>query len=207
MSTNVRIIRDTKFEGLDALVKRLGKGEHRVLVGVPRGAGAEENGKSLAEVAAIVEFGGTVKQHDRAARTLRFSEHAFRNNEGFDSYRFAKRGAKRVILGHAKAYTQEAFTIPARPFLRGGILRNLSRISSLGRRALGEIARGTRTLRGGLDLMGVFASGAVKRHMVSGDFEPNAPSTVKKKGSRRPTIDDGQLRQAITSVVEDRGSL
>lgn len=203
MSTgNVRVIRDTKGAGLDALMRRLGRGEHRVLVGVPAGAGNEENGTSLAQVAAVVEFGGTVKQHARAARTLRFSESAFRNKDGFDSYRFAKRGAKRVILGHARAYTQEAFTIPARPFLRGGILKNLDKIGRIGRSALVEIARAQRSLRSGLELMGVFASGAVKRYMVTGDFEPNAPSTIKKKGSSKPTIDDAQLRQSITSVVE-----
>src|SRR3970040_344866 len=56
-SSNVRVIRDTNGAGLAALAKRLRAGEHRVLVGVPRGAGAEENGTSLAQVAARTEFG------------------------------------------------------------------------------------------------------------------------------------------------------
>lgn len=201
-SATVRVIRDTNGAGLAALANRLKNGEHRVLVGVPQGAGHEENGTSLAQVAAIVEFGGTVKTHQRAERTLRFSEHAFRNKDGFDSYRFAKKSAKTVILGRAKAYTQEGFTIPARPFLRGGIRQNMDKISRLGRRALVEIGRGARSLHSGLELMGVFATGAVKRYMVTGDFAPNAPSTIRKKGSSRPTIDEGQLRSSITHIVE-----
>jgi len=56
-SGTVRVIKDTHGAGLAALAKRLRAGEHRVLVGVPRGAGVEENGASLALVAATVEFG------------------------------------------------------------------------------------------------------------------------------------------------------
>lgn len=202
MSASVRIIKDTKGAGLDALLKRLGKGEHRVLVGVPAGAGNEENGISLAQVAAINEFGGTIKTHERASRELRFSEHAFRNKEGFDSYRFAKRGAKRFIVGRARAYTQEGYKIPARPFLRGGIRSNLPRFSRLSARLLRNVAQGAQTLRGALELVGHDAAGAVKRYITSGAIEANAPSTIKKKGSSQPLVDDAQLRQSITSVVE-----
>ena len=34
-------------------------------------------------------------------------------------------------------------------------------------------------------------------------WPPNAPATVARKGSARPLIDTGQLRRAITYVVED----
>lgn len=206
MSVSVRVIKDTGGRGLDALIKRLGRGEHRVLVGVPAGQ-KEPEGTSMAMVAAINEFGGTVKSHERAERTLRFSEHAFRNNDGFDSYRFAKKGAKRVILGRARAYTQQGYTIPARPFLRPAIYNNARRISRVGRQALVEVARGTRAMVGALDLMGVFATGLVKREITTGPAEPNAPSTIKKKGSSRPRIDSGALRQGITHVVEGGRSL
>jgi hypothetical protein len=54
---SVRIIKDTHGAGLDALLKRMGKGEQRVLVGVPSGAGNEPDGPSLAQVAAWTEFG------------------------------------------------------------------------------------------------------------------------------------------------------
>jgi hypothetical protein len=202
VTVSVKVIRDTGGRGLAALQRRLRSGAARVLVGVPEGAGNEENGISLAQVAAINEFGGTIKTHERASRELKFSEHAFRNKEGFDSYRFAKKDSKRFILGRAKAYTQESFTIPERPFLRGGIRRNLPRLGRLSGRLLGQVARGATTMHGALETLGIDAAGAVKRYIVSGSFEPNAKSTIKKKGSSRPLIDDGQLRQSITSVVE-----
>lgn len=203
----VRVIKDTQLRGVEALIKRLGKGQHRVLVGVPAGK-TEPEGTSMAMVAAINEFGGTVKSHHRASRETHFSEHAFRNKEGFDSYRFAKKGAKSYIRGRdSRAYTQEGYTIPARPFLRPAIYNNIRRISNLARQGLREVARGQRALTGALDLLGVFATGAVKREITSGEAAPNAPSTIKKKGSSRPRIDSGALRQGITHIVEGGRSL
>jgi hypothetical protein len=35
-------------------------------------------------------------------------------------------------------------------------------------------------------------------------WAPNAPGTIRAKGSSRPLIDTGALRQAITSVIEER---
>jgi hypothetical protein len=149
---NVRIIKDTHGAGLEALAKRLRAGEHRVLVGVPRGAGAEENGVSLAQVAAFTEFGTS--------------------------------------------------TSPERPFLRGGIRKTLPTVRRVAARDLSAVARGTKTLNGALEMTGIVAVGGVKEYMTGPNFAPNAPSTIKKKGSSQPTIDDANLRQSITHVVE-----
>jgi len=153
-SSNVRVIRDTNGAGLAALAKRLRAGEHRVLVGVPRGAGNEENGASLPMVAATVEFG--------------------KENQ------------------------------PERPFLRGGIRKALPTVRRVAARDLAAVARGQKTIDGALDMTGVIAVGAVKQFMVGPNFEPNAPSTIAKKGSSQPTVDQAQLRQSITSVVEGK---
>lgn len=150
-SANVRIIRDTKGAGVDALIKRLGKGG-RVLVGVPRGAGAEENGVSLAQVAAFTEFGTS--------------------------------------------------TAPERPFLRAGIRGALPKVSRVAARDLAAVAEGTKSMDAALEMAGVIGAGEVKRYMVGPHFAPNAPSTIAKKGSSQPTIDQAQLRQSVTSVLE-----
>ncbi|MFC8686322.1 hypothetical protein [Brevibacillus porteri] len=34
-------------------------------------------------------------------------------------------------------------------------------------------------------------------------WEPNAPSTIKKKGSDRPLINEGEMRKAITFVIKE----
>lgn len=153
-SANVRIIQDTRGAGLEALSKRLRAGEHRVLVGVPRGAGAEENGASLALVAATVEFG--------------------KENQ------------------------------PERPFLRGGVRESLPTVRRAAARDLASVAEGHKTMDAALEMSGVIAVGAVKAYMNGPHFAPNAPSTIKKKGSSQPTIEDAQLRQSLTSVVEGK---
>lgn len=48
---------------------------------------------------------------------------------------------------------------------------------------------------------GIFMENKFKLKFTDGTLEPNAPSTIKKKGSSRPLIDTGQLRQAIKSKV------
>jgi hypothetical protein len=219
MGASVRIVKDTKGAGLDALLKRLGKGEHRVLVGVPKGAGNEENGMSLAQVAAINEFGAHVAPHSRIHRQLlRRSTTSGRLIGAAEEYegtrgpgkgkqgpvqRVTKTRNATAILQLAKPATFEnGITIPARPFLRGGIRTNLARFSRLSARLLRQVAEGATTLRGALETVGVDAAGAVKRYITSGALQANAPSTIKKKGSSQPLVDDAQLRQSITSVVE-----
>ena len=49
--------------------------------------------------------------------------------------------------------------------------------------------------------IGVFQKGLVQAEIVDGDFEPNAPSTIKKKGSDKPLIDTGKMRQSVNFVI------
>ncbi len=56
-----------------------------------------------------------------------------------------------------------------------------------------------------LNTVGLVAQGAVQQKIVNGPFIPNAPGTVQRKGSDRPLIDTGALRQAVSYVIEDKG--
>jgi hypothetical protein len=57
-----------------------------------------------------------------------------------------------------------------------------------------------------LELAGVVAENAVKAWFVNpkNHWPPNAPSTIRRKGSDRRNIDTGAMRQAITHVLEDK---
>ena len=48
---------------------------------------------------------------------------------------------------------------------------------------------------------GMIATNAVKRMFGSSDLAPNAPSTIRRKKSSKPLIDNGQLKRAITFVI------
>lgn len=106
-------------------------------------------------------------------------------------------------LAQVGAYVEfGTVTSPERPFLRGGVASAVPKIRELARHDLRAVAEGGMTIPAALDRQGQLAAGAVKAYMAGPNFAPNAPSTIAKKGSAQPTIDIGQLRQAVTSVVE-----
>lgn len=91
--------------------------------------------------------------------------------------------------------------IPERPAFRNGIAKAKTKILALNKRNLLLIAKDEMSVEQALDMLGALATGEIKREFVSGEFAPNAPSTIAKKGSSRPLIDSGQLRQSITWEV------
>jgi len=219
MSASVRVIKDTGGAGVRALVARLRDAALKhVLVGVPAGP-AEEDGMSLAHLAAIHEFGGFVKPHSRVKRQLlRFNPRTGRligaasskiiergpgeGKSGPIREKIVNRNINAILVRAKNATFENGITIPARPFLRPGIRANLNRTSRIAKRVLSQVARGQLSPVGAMEAIGIDAAGAVKRYIVTGELAPNAPSTIRKKGSSRPLIDSGALRQAITHVVE-----
>jgi hypothetical protein len=92
--------------------------------------------------------------------------------------------------------------IPPRPFVRGfadgkreqiaKTLDNLCKLVSLGKMTA-EIA---------MAKLGEFAQSGIKSYIRTGQFTPNADSTIaKKKGKTRPLMDTGTLRNSIRYQV------
>ena len=48
--------------------------------------------------------------------------------------------------------------------------------------------------------------GLVQEKIESGSYEPNAPSTIRKKKSDKPLIDTGRMRQSVKYVIRKKGS-
>lgn len=206
MGATVRIIKDTKMTGIEALAKRLQAGSHRVMVGVPKSAPEADHGMSMAHLAAIHEFGAHVAPHSRVkGQTMWFHPRTGR----ILSRRVRVGGKYPLKLVHevkAKPATfANGITIPERPFLRVGIRRNMDFFSRLSRAHLVAVARGRLTIPVALGRLGEAAAGKVKQGLVDGPWTPNAKSTIRKKGSARPLVDTGALRQAITYVIEGQG--
>jgi hypothetical protein len=63
------------------------------------------------------------------------------------------------------------------------------------------ITYGRIDLKGGLDLLGAMIKGDVQKRIAAGIMPPNAPSTIKRKGSSTPLIDTGQMRNALEHEV------
>lgn len=87
--------------------------------------------------------------------------------------------------------------IPERPFLRTTIQENRDKYVQLNRRNLVAVLNGKMNVEQALGQLGEVAKGDVQAKIASGGFEPLKESTIKRKGSSKPLIDTGQLRQSI----------
>lgn len=91
--------------------------------------------------------------------------------------------------------------IPERPAFRMGIVHGMKHFNRLNKRNLLLVAEGKKPLQQALQELGLMGAARVKIEIRQGDFEPNAPSTIAKKGSSRPLIDTAQMRQSVTFEV------
>jgi hypothetical protein len=85
--------------------------------------------------------------------------------------------------------------IPERSYLRAAMVKPsaIKRIVQAGS-ALTQPGADTKTV---LEVVGVVAVGEVQEQIRRGDYVPNAPSTIARKGSAKPLIDTGRLIQSI----------
>ena len=93
-------------------------------------------------------------------------------------------------------------TTPERPALRTGIRRGQPLFRRIGEAGLRGIVQGKTTEAVVLGRLGLAGVAAVQSEIVNGDFAPNAPSTIAKKGSDKPLIESGSFRQHITYVID-----
>lgn len=103
--------------------------------------------------------------------------------------------------------------IPARPFLSTVQTRYQNRIRADVKKALEEnkeemlgeevdaelIAKKNMEKNVALKLIDY-----TRDNILNGAWQPNRPSTILLKGSSRPLIDDGQMKDSITSVVRKK---
>ena len=93
---------------------------------------------------------------------------------------------------------------PARPFMKQSFETHESDLQKACDEVNRTISNGG-TAEQALNKLGVFCKGLVQEQIVSGDFAPNAESTIAKKGSSKPLIDTGTMRQSVNYVIKNRG--
>jgi hypothetical protein len=96
-------------------------------------------------------------------------------------------------------------TIPARPFIVGPIDAKQTEIRSLIERLVKGISLGKVGADQALDLLGQKLRDTCVSAINAREFEPNAESTIARKGSSTPLVDTGQLKGSITFEVRDSG--
>lgn len=94
---------------------------------------------------------------------------------------------------------------PSRPFMRQSVDKNADKINRFLKAQLQRIKSGQATAEDVMKAIGVFQKGLVQETIKNGEFTPNAPATISKKGSSKPLIDTGQMRQSVNFVVCNKG--
>lgn len=124
--------------------------------------------------------------------------------EGGPTHKYKKGRTKGSNANLADVATWMEFgthSIPERPFMRQAFDANHDSISSFIRGQYAQVVDGKKSVEMGLKSIGVFFEGVVKRTIVSGKFKALTQRTIKRKGSSKPLIDTGRLRQSITHEV------
>lgn len=88
-------------------------------------------------------------------------------------------------------------TIPARPFVSDCAEKNAGQIQEAQKRLVYRVYQGGLSADGALAQLGAWYVNVQKGHILHGGWTPNAPATIKRKGSNRPLVDTGQLVNTV----------
>lgn len=122
---------------------------------------------------------------------------------GFQSGEAAEENGTDVV--DVAAYNELGTSrIPSRPFLRNSVDNHKDKISAMCKNQVRKLVKGA-TAEKCLKELGNFGVKLVQEEITNGSFEPNAESTIRKKGSSKPLIDTGRMRQSVHFVIKERG--
>ena len=112
------------------------------------------------------------------------------------------------------------YNIPERPFIRQSVDKNEAAIKAMCAAQLKAIVEGKADADKAIRAVGALQVGLMQHEIISGNFEENAPITikggwmrnqksgkpfyVKGKESSTPLVDTGRMRQSIHYVVKPR---
>lgn len=105
-------------------------------------------------------------------------------------------------MGAVHEYGSPENNIPKRSFLREPMINHTAQIKKFIDKKIEDVALGA-NYKQALDQIGLFGVNISKRSFRDNNWKPNAPATLKQKGTNKsPLIDSGQLFQSITFDVE-----
>lgn len=172
----------------DAIKKELSKlgGRKVATVGIHEDAGAVPDGAmSMATLGAIQHFGADIQHPGGTKYAIQSDGRA----------KFVKNGRKARYDGVTGPHV---IKIPPRPWLDVGVASATAEYLSIIKEGI-EAGLNEDQI---LEQIGVSAEGAVKQYIRDLKDPPNAPSTIKKKGSDNPLIDTGAMMQSVTYKIQ-----
>lgn len=92
--------------------------------------------------------------------------------------------------------------IPARSFMRTAIAEHKKEYRDLGIQMAKDIIKGKGSIREGLQMIGLVAASDIQNKITEIQEPALAESTIERKGSTKPLINTGKLRQSVTYEVD-----
>jgi hypothetical protein len=92
---------------------------------------------------------------------------------------------------------KKKWKIPPRPFIRGWIDNKRASIQKTVEKLFGLVSNGSLDANTAVGRLGQYAQDGIKTYIKTGDFVANAEITILRKGSSRPLIDSGTMRNSV----------
>lgn len=108
--------------------------------------------------------------------------------------RFLREGEGFLVLGRTEPHK---INIPARPWLDVGVATGNQDYIRLIEQGISNGQRPEELL----NQLGLIAAAKAQQYMTDLRTPPNAPSTIRRKGSDNPLIDSGALRQSVAHKI------
>lgn len=110
--------------------------------------------------------------------------------------------ARPIALKDLAAIHEFGLGVPKRPFIEPALKENRRKYILHVGRQLTPVIRRRKSLDKVWQEVGTIAVMDIQKYMLTASFTPLAPSTIKRKGSSKPLIETGQMRQSITYKVK-----
>lgn len=112
-----------------------------------------------------------------------------------------KDGASNALIAYVHEF---GIGVPERSFLRSTVLEQAQKYVKIQRdNIIPAIKSGVMTAEEAYRRLGIVASNDVKLKITNGPFTALDQKTIDRKGSSKPLIDTGELRQSITYEVRN----
>ena len=110
-----------------------------------------------------------------------------------------------VIYMYANFNEYGTNNIPSRPFFRTALNNNRKYIKEQLKELLGKVATGKMTGEKALKSIGLEVQGLIQDSIKNGNWESNAPGTIRaKNGMGQPLIDTGSMLRAVSFEIRSK---
>jgi hypothetical protein len=160
-----------------------------VMVGIP-----EQRASRGSEEVNNAELGYVLAHGVRRGEVRRFVKDAQKQGQTYSE----------AMQAYIMAHGDPLWHIPPRPFLEPAIEHNKENLGTQQGKVLKKALEGKRDqAKTELGKLGMYSKRIVQEWFTNSanNWPPNAPATIKRKGSDRPMVDTGKLYAAIDYVI------